>query len=267
MFGNLTPIVKNLLVLNIAVFFFTGPLADAIGIAPYEYLALREIGSEYFFPLQYFSYMFMHGGFQHLLFNMIALFFFGPLLEQFLGQKRFLILYIVSGLGAGIIHSGISYYEYSQEKASLQTYMTNPTPEGFEMHIKDHYGKYMYLNLYDFIESYSSNPEVTEYKKQSISVLKSLNDPDKGRMVGASGAIMGLLLAFALMFPNTELYLLFIPFPVKAKYMVGFYILMDIFGAIQNDPGDTVAHYAHLGGAFVGFVIVEFWKRQRNRFY
>ena len=71
---------------------------------------------------------------------------------------------------------------------------------------------------------------------------------------------------FALMFPNTELYLLFIPFPVKAKYMVGFYILMDIFGAIQNDPGDTVAHYAHLGGAFVGFVIVEFWKRQLSVF-
>jgi membrane associated rhomboid family serine protease len=265
MFRPPTPVVKNLLIIN-------------IGIAVAQYLVGLDLGnifglyfifSDEFMPFQFFTYMFLHSTFSpmHLIGNMLGLYFFGPLLEDFLGQKKFIFLYIVTGVGAGIIYTGVNFVEVNAVKQDVETYINNPNPEDFNRLILEH-GDGVYSQVRDFIDRYARDGDVGNNERQSVAYARQLYGLyGNYNMVGASGAIFGVLAAFALFFPNTEVMLLFFPVPIKAKYLVGAFILFEIYSEMQRAPDDTVAHWAHLGGAIIAWLLVTRWKKDRSSFY
>jgi membrane associated rhomboid family serine protease len=208
--NNFPPIIKNLVIINVLVW-----LAQVVSVLRFRFdltdlLALYPIDSPDFRPYQIATHMFAHaaygpGGivFYHILFNMFALWMFGRILENVWGGKRFLLFYLICGVGAAAVHLAVQHITGGGEAA-----------------------------------------------------------------VGASGAIMGLLAAFAYLFPNTELYILFIPFPIKAKWAVIGMAAIDLFGGLTNWSGDNIAHFAHLGGALTGLILVLIWnKTDKKRFY
>lgn len=265
MFGRLTPLVKNLLIINVGIalaqVFFTIDLG--------KYFGLYYISAPEFKPYQFITYMFLHSttSLWHIFGNMFALFIFGPLLEQFLGPKKFLLLYMVTGVGAGLFYTGVNYFEVSSVQRDVEAYVQNPNPDDFNRLLINH-GTNLNPQIYEFVDDYSRNENSETLKNQSVRLAQQLYDLyGKYNMVGASGAVFGILAAFALFFPNTELFLLFIPFPIKAKYLVTFYILYEVYAELQRAPGDNVAHLAHIGGALIAFIMVKYWKQQRRDFY
>ncbi|WP_286756295.1 MULTISPECIES: rhomboid family intramembrane serine protease [Roseivirga] len=265
MFGRLTPLVKNLLIINIGIALIQGFFKIDLG----DYFGLYYISAPEFKPFQFVTYMFLHSteSIMHIFGNMFALFIFGPLLEQFLGAKKFLILYMVTGIGAGLFYTAVNYVEVSAVHRDVNAYILNPNPDDFNRLLIDH-GDNLNPQIYEFVDDYSRNPNSQQLERQSVSLAEQLYRLyGQYNMVGASGAVFGILAAFALFFPNTELFLLFIPFPIKAKYLVTVYILYEVFAELQRAPGDNVAHLAHIGGALIAFFMVRYWKKQRRDFY
>ena len=265
MFGRLTPLVKNLLIINVAIALLQMFFKLDLG----QYFGLHFILAPEFKPYQFITYMFLHStaSIMHLFGNMFALFIFGPLLEQFLGPKKFLILYMVTGIGAGLFYTGVNYLEVIDVKRDVEAYVDNPNSDDFNKLLIQH-GTNLNPQIYNFVDDYSRNEDNPRLRAQSVSLAKELyNLYGRYNMVGASGAVFGILAAFALFFPNTELFLLFIPFPIKAKYLVSVYILYEVFAEFQRAPGDNVAHLAHIGGAIIAFFMVKYWKAQRRDFY
>ena len=259
---QITPTVKNLLILNVLFF-----IVDAYILPLSARFALMPVLSPSFMPYQFVSYMFLHGGFGHLFSNMFGLFMFGPLLERMWGPKRFLIFYFVTGIGAGVLFSAIGYYENAQLLKAVEVYIQYPTPDGL-VDFMSHHAKGFYQANLDFFNAFEENPTNPSYIQNSIGAVKSvyqasINTP----MVGASGAIFGILMAFGLLFPNTELFMLFIPFPIKAKYFVAFYGLYELYSGIQNTQSDNVAHFAHVGGMLFAYILLRYWGTQKQNFY
>ena len=189
---NVSPVVRNIIIINVVIFLLQNLAA---GLYITEYISLWDLHSPMFKPYQFFTYMFAHGSFMHILFNMLALASFAPILEHYWGDKKFLIFYIVTGIGAGVIYALINYFFFPGSG---------------------------------------------------------------GPMLGASGAIYGILMAFGMVFPNLEIMLLFPPIPLKAKYMV--FVMGFITFAL--DRSGTVAHWAHFGGAIIAFIIIRVWRSQ-----
>ncbi|MGK7393681.1 MAG: rhomboid family intramembrane serine protease [Candidatus Cyclobacteriaceae bacterium M3_2C_046] len=254
---RLTPIVKNLLIINVGVYL----LSYLLRVDLNSLFALRYVGSELFAPYQFFTYMFAHGSFTHLLFNMLALFFMGPILENYWGVKRFLTFYLVTGIGAGILYSGIVFFELNNFENKVESYVVQPTPEKFDLFVNK-YAIQNYNRLYDFIDNFYNNPEDPGLIAQSKQYVRQIQ---QGRtqtsMVGASGAIYGLLMAIALLFPNMQFFLIFPPIPVKAKYMALVLGGIALYSGLQRNPGDMVAHFAHLGGMVFAFIMIKIWGR------
>ncbi|MFC2125801.1 rhomboid family intramembrane serine protease [Bacteroidota bacterium] len=254
---NITPTVRNILIINIVISVVQGLLKiDLINFG-----GLRYILAESFMPYQFFSYMFIHAGFSHIFGNMLALFIFGPWLERTWGPARFITFYLACGIGAGILWSGVNYFETRAVQKDSNYYNVNPDPERFNKFIIDHYQKTPQLD--DMIERYAENPDNPQYREESKQVVREIyymiaNIP----MVGASGAVFGILMAFGLLFPNTTLMLLFPPIPIKAKYFVMLYGLYELYSTIIQAPGDNIAHFAHLGGMAIAFVLVKHWQKQ-----
>ncbi|NBV57378.1 MAG: rhomboid family intramembrane serine protease [Bacteroidetes bacterium] len=197
-------VTRNIIAINVLLFIATIYSSNTM----YEYLALFNYKSNYFHGWQMITHMFMHGSFTHLLFNMFGLYMFGSRLEQMWGAKRFINFYLITGLGAALLHTLVQDYEITQG-------------------------------------------------------LVSVNQPT----VGASGALFGILVAFAMYWPNTELFLMFVPVPIKAKWAVIGYATFELFAGISGFQAG-VAHFAHLGGALFGFILVQYWnKNNRNSFY
>ena len=197
-------VTRNIIAINVLLFVATIYSGDTM----YEYLALFNYKSNYFHGWQMITHMFMHGSFTHLLFNMFGLYMFGSRLEQMWGAKRFINFYLITGLGAALLHTLVQDYEITQG-------------------------------------------------------LISVNQPT----VGASGALFGILVAFAMYWPNTQLFLMLIPVPIKAKWAVIGYAAFELFAGISGFQAG-VAHFAHLGGALFGFILVQYWnKNNRNSFY
>ena len=238
-YSILPPVVKNLLIIN--GLFFLGTYAFAtLGIDLVKLLGLFVPQSDYFRPHQLVSYIFMHGSLQHIMFNMFALWMFGNSLENYWGGKRFLIYYMATGFGAGLIHLGVLEWElFSLLKTIPQETVEMIRSEG--------------LSVLEMNQNYS-DPDLA--KLNAV-----LNVPT----VGASGAVFGLLLAFGMMFPNAQIYLYFL-FPIRAKYFVIGYGLLELFSGISNRPGDNVAHFAHLGGMIFGFILLKYWQKRKTRF-
>ena len=256
----LTPVVRVLLILNVLVFFVTNE--NVI-----EQFGLHSFLSDQFNPIQLLTHMFLHGGFGHLFSNMIGLIVFGPMLERFWGQKRFTFFYFFCGIGAALLFSGISYYEMSAVYEAVRDYRANPTPEGF-IRFVDTQAQSFYDQAVSFIDQFEqqpTNPQLIESSLQIVNRLffKQVNVP----MVGASGAIFGVIMGFGLLFPNTQLFLLFPPIPVKAKYLVIFYGAYELYSGVYRVQSDNVAHFAHIGGMLFAFILIKYWGSQRKTFY
>jgi len=260
---KLTPVVKNLLIINVVVF-----ILQSITSWMTPTLSLWKIGSSNFAPYQFFTYMFAHGGFGHILFNMLGLVFLGPLLEQFWGPKKFITFYLITGIGAGFIYSGIEYVQMNSLERQVDEYVMNPSPDNLNVFV-DKNDNYFGPSIYDFITAYSKQPDNPNYINESKSIVKNLYNKafNYGSMLGASGAIYGILMAFGMLFPNTELMLLFPPIPVKAKYLVLVLGGIALYSGLQRSAGDNVAHFAHLGGMVFAFIMIKYWQSQRNNFY
>ena len=262
MFRRLTPVAKNILIINVAILL----ISTAMNLPLNDWLGLRVVYSTAFAPYQFFTYMWLHGGMWHLFGNMIAVLFFAPMLESVWGSKRFLIFYLVCGIGAGILYGAADAIEKLPLKKGAEAYMDDPSPEAFEKFIIDNKS---FINLArgsELLDLYYENPS---YEQETVAAVRSIYQGvvTNGTMVGASGAVFGILFAFAFLFPNTELYLLFLPVPIKAKYLVFFYGMYELYSEFNRMPGDNVAHLAHLSGMLIAFILLKIWKNDTSRFY
>jgi membrane associated rhomboid family serine protease len=229
--ANLPPVVKNLLIINVICFIpfliFKADMYDKY----IELFGVYYFNSPLFRAWQPITYMFLHGGWMHIIFNMFALYSFGAAIEYTLGSKKFFNFYFICGLGAIALQMAIQAYEVHS--------------------LTGH-----------FILDLKADIPV------DAAGMKKLQEIYFGPMVGASGAIFGLLIAFGMLFPNAELMIMFIPVPVKAKYIIPVYILIELSLGVGQFAGDSVAHFAHLGGALFGFLLIKLWRVQRpNNFF
>ena len=257
---NLTPAAKNILIINGIIFFLT--TQDLI-----EFLGMRYILSDNFKPFQIITYMGVHANFAHLFSNMFAVLVFAPILEKVWGSKKFFIFYLITGIGAGILYCAVNFYETYEYEKETENYIENPSPEKFRKLVLDNVPEY-YNQLYDFIIDYSENPRNPNYIQESKeSASKLFGFKSDIPMVGASGAVFGILLAFAMLFPNMQLVLLFPPIPVKAKYLVLVYGIYELWSELNRMPGDNVAHLAHLSGMLIAYIILRYWKKKYGTYY
>lgn len=219
--NNLPTVTKNLLIINVLCFF--GMLvAKRYGIDVENLLGLHFFLASDFNLSQLISYMFMHANFQHIFFNMFAVWMFGRVLEQVWGPKRFLTYYLICGIGAGLIQELVQYLEYA-----------------------------FTLSNYDSVN--------LGIARGIIPMEEYLN---MMTTVGASGAVYGILLAFGMLFPNSQMFIFPLPFPIKAKYFVIGYAVLELFLGLGG--GDGVAHFAHLGGMLFGLILIIYWRKKNG---
>ncbi len=260
---NITPVVKQLLIINII--FYIG--SQIVGDSAYQYLSLYHFENSNFAPWQIITHMFMHARFPqigHLFFNMFALYSFGSALEHFWGGKKFLFFYISCGIGAALFHSGVNYFEIHHH---LESVSANLSPEEIKILLNTNY-KALFENgvmVDGQVKNILTAANINQSKFDDILMAAQANQIPA---VGASGAIYGLLVAFAFMFPNAELMLLFLPVPIKAKFFVPGILLLDLYlgvsgNSIFGSGGGGVAHFAHIGGAIVGFIMMWIWKKNQ----
>lgn len=235
-FDRMPPVIKNLLIINGIVFFAQLMLPQVD-----NNVGLYLFNSEHFKPYQIATHLFAHGNFMHIFLNMFALYLFGVVLENVWGSKRFLLFYFICGIGAAALHSLVGYYEYHQAALHLSA-------ENIQM-IKTQ-GKEVLDSMKNYSDPYMAKANIAQ------------NVP----AVGASGAVFGVLTAFGVLFPNTVLYIYGI-LPMKAKYLVIIYIAIELYSGFLSTPGDNVAHFAHIGGALFGFIMVKIWSGNKNHFY
>ncbi|NOU16527.1 MAG: rhomboid family intramembrane serine protease [Bacteroidales bacterium] len=267
-FGSTPPIVKNLIIINVIMLLATFVVDSVLRIDLNSILGLYYFGSEHFRPFQIITHMFMHGGITHIFFNMFALWMFGRVLEQVWGSKRFLLYYFVTGFGAVALHTFVNYIQISNIESAATAMLNTPSPETFSAFVT-HYFPGAYNEIYEkFISHWSNSPGNPTYIEEAGEWAKALIQLKMDiPVVGASGAVFGVLLAFGMLFPNTELMLMFIPIPIKAKYFVIGYGVIELFMGVSNFKFDNVAHFAHLGGMLFGFILIKYWNRRKDIFY
>ncbi len=242
--------VKHLIIINVIM--FVGTLSVGGGQLFYQWFSLYFPNNESFKPWQIVTHMFMHGNTLHLLFNMIGVWMFGSAIEFSLGKNKFLFLYFSAGLGAVLLHLGYYYFQYIPGfNALIESGLTND----------------------QIIHMISTNEVLAGTSESQVTLLKNIFPVYNSSMVGASGCLFGILVAFAVLNPNAELMLIFLPIPIKAKYFISLYVAYDIisgfFGGVSVF-GSSVAHFAHVGGALTGFLIMWYWRKNQfnsNRWY
>ncbi|KHJ37526.1 intramembrane serine protease GlpG [Pedobacter glucosidilyticus] len=257
------PVVKNLLIINGIVFLATNVFQNSLGFDMYQHFALYYYESPNFRIWQFITHLFMHGDFMHIFSNMLALWMFGAVLENFFGSKKFLQYYILTGLGAALLHTGVQYIELSSFIENSRDYLANPTLGRFGQFIENTVPEAYQRDFNSLYNFWQADPTSLNAKNNSVELVKQLTDIKINiPTVGASGAVFGLLLAFGMLFPNAVIYLYFF-FPLKAKYFVFFYGLFELYSGIANNPDDNVAHFAHLGGMLIGFILIKLWRVRR----
>ena len=233
-YTNIPVVTKNIIIINILFWLATVIMSkiDLTGILGLHYPAAND-----FRFYQIITYMFMHGSPGHIFFNMFAVYMFGRILESVWGPKRFLTYYMITGIGAGLINILVAYIRIKSAEAGL--------------------------DMEDIATVYRDGGEILKQgKNYSDAMLGQLNLLINTTTVGASGAVFGILLAFGMLFPNMPLYIIPFPFPIKAKYMVTGYGVIELFAGIANFSFDNVAHFAHLGGMLFGIVLVLYWRKK-----
>lgn len=226
-------VVKNIIIINV-IMFVTTIVMERMGIDLNDILGLHYFQSEKFHIWQFITYMFMHGSIAHIFFNMFAVWMFGAAVENMWGPKRFINYYLITGLGAAVTHYVIVYYQLQPSLEHINSMLADTS---------------------------LSTSELNEIAEQKTLLLNGPN------IIGASGAVFGILVAFGMYFPNTLLFIIPIPFPIKAKYAVIGYGLVELFTGVANFTGDNVAHFAHLGGLATGFILIQLWKHNDRTNY
>ncbi len=229
-FQMLPLVIKNLLIINILMYAAKVVFKNSLGIDLDKYLGLHYITASDFKPYQFITYLFMHGDITHLFFNMFAVWMFGSVLENTWGAKRFIIYYLITGLGAALIQYIVFYFQIQDLTEQVN----------------------------DLIQFNPSDTAALIHRKGEL-----INEMV---VIGASGSLFGLLLAFGMMFPNTLLYVYFLV-PVKAKWFVIAYGAIELISGLRSNPMDNVAHFAHLGGMLFGFIVILIWKKNRTFYY
>ncbi|HKL09119.1 MAG TPA: rhomboid family intramembrane serine protease [Bacteroidales bacterium] len=265
--SNIPPVVKNIIIINVIMLLATWVLSSTFGIELTHLFGLHYFKSELFEPYQIITHMFMHGGLWHLFFNMFALWMFGRVLESVWGSKRFFIYFMVTGLGAAALHIFVIHLQMTSILNDIKAFNNTPSPEALALLVKDHFPEY-YSQVYSkLLEGWYSNPDNAGYIERAQQFLNELiNFKMNIPTVGASGAVFGVLLAFGMLFPNTQLMLLFPPIPIRAKYFVIMYGALELWLGLTQ-PGSNVAHFAHLGGMLFGFFLIKYWKKNSSNFY
>jgi membrane associated rhomboid family serine protease len=260
---RISPVVKNLLIINVLMFVATYLFGSQFRFDLTRYLALYYPGSEYFRPYQFITHMFMHAGAAHIFFNMYALWMFGTAVENAWGGKRFLFYYLFCGLGAAALHTLVNYLIFSGMAADITAFTNSPSPEIFKQFVEAH-KDYFNQNVYNFLNQWSLSPGDSEYAATALEHMRQVYQATIDiPTVGASGAIFGILLVFGMMYPNAQLMFIFLPIPIKAKWMViGYGALELVLGVLQ--PGSSIAHFAHLGGMLFGFILIKYWTRRHT---
>ena len=236
--SNTPPVVKNLIIINVVMLLGLFLFQRMFNINLNGILGLFYFQSPMFKPWQIVTHMFMHGGIAHIFFNMWALWIFGKTLESVWGSQRFLIYYLVTGLGAAFSHMLVNYIQFAPEISALKAAYS-----------------------VDRINMALLN-DILQPGSQFYSLGKELIRPT----VGASGAVYGVLLAFGMLFPNTPLFIIPIPFPINAKWLVIGFGALELYLGITR-PGGSIAHFAHLGGMVFGFILIKYWNRFTRNFY
>lgn len=264
---NMPPIVKNLLIINVLMLLAT-VISKEFGIDLGIHLGLHHWSSDLFRPHQFITYMFMHGGITHLFFNMFALWMFGKILEQVWGAKKFLVYYMITGIGAAVLQLIVMSIELSSMEGSVQSIVDSGSPSAFAEFLDSYLPISNQGSLQDLLAAWILNPNTIEYQNTAINISNQIIEIKRNMpTVGASGSVFGILLAFGMLFPNTELMLLFPPIPIKAKYFVIGYGAIELYMGFSNNPGDNVAHFAHLGGMLFGYILIRYWRKNTNTFY
>ncbi len=258
--------IKNLLIINGIFFIATLALKN---VPMNELFAMHYITSDEFRPWQFLTYMFMHGNWAHIFFNMFALWMFGAVLENYWGAKRFIFFYIVCGLGAALTHLIYTYFTL----VPLHEYASHPSIDLFTSLVKKNAELVfdpeagMKDRVIALVNQWDTMPKDPGLVQQSIDYMNEIITLKSSiPVMGASGSVFGVLLAFGMMFPNSLIYVYF-AIPVKAKWFVVIYGLIELFSGIASQPGDNVAHFAHLGGMLFGFILIKVWQRNRTHFY
>jgi len=232
------PVVKNLIVINIVMFVALFAFTQFFRTDLNRVLGMYYIQSPLFRPWQIVTHMFMHGSIMHIFFNMWALWIFGKTLESVWGGKRFLIYYLVTGLGAAFFHQLVMYIEMGSQIADLKA--------AYNIDV---------LTMDRMNQIFATGSQYND-------LIRDLVKPT----VGASGAVFGILLAFGMLFPNTPLFIIPFPFPIKAKYLVIGYGALELYLGVTQS-GSNIAHFAHLGGMIFGFILIKYWNKTRSNFY
>jgi membrane associated rhomboid family serine protease len=240
-FMALPPVVKNLILINVVMLVADFTAKSVFSVDLTTILGLYFPKSDQFMPLQIITHMFMHANFMHLFFNMFALYMFGGILENVWGPKRFLIYYMVCGLGAAFVHETVIMFQYNKLVNAI-------SPDNLQLVIDN------------------GAAVLNEGKQYADVAMRELQMLLNVPTVGASGAIFGVLLAFGVLFPNTQLMLLFPPIPIKAKYFVIGYGAIELYLALTQ-PGSNIAHAAHLGGMLFGYILIRYWRKTTTTLY
>lgn len=241
MFGSVPPVTLNLIILNV-LFWLAQVVFANKGIDIATYLGLHYFKSDLFYPHQIITYMFLHdsSGITHLFFNMFAVFMFGRTLEMVWGGKRFFFYYIATGIGAALFNMLVIYIRINAAESALSPEM--------------------------LAEIYKNGAElISSGRNYADPLLGGFNLLLNQTMVGASGAVFGILVAFGMLFPNVELVAILLPIPIKAKYFVILYGVAELFLGVWDRAGDNVAHFAHLGGLLTGLILVLYWRRNSTK--
>lgn len=263
-FSILPPVVKNLLILNGLAYLATLVFYNTFHLDLIHRFGLYFPTSPSYHTYQFFTHLFMHGSFMHIFSNMFALWMFGSVLENTWGSLRFLIFYFSCGLGGALAHLGVTAYDYSRILHAVNAYQANAGLEAFATLMAQFQERINYAQVQKFIDAWREYPDSAWHLEQSREIAGQLAASiNRIPVVGASGAVFGVLAAFALLYPNVYLYFYFLV-PIKAKYFVLLYTLFELYAGFSGQQSG-IAHFAHLGGALVGFLLTRWWKHWDDR--
>lgn len=256
-FNLMPPVVKNLLIIN-GIFFLATVLLQAKGIDLVSVFGMHIIGTQAFRPWQIITYMFMHGSFGHIFFNMFALWMFGSAIENSLGSKKFLIYYLMTGIGAAVVHYLIIYVQLYPVLAPINHFLQNPSLDSYEyLTLHNQIPEIQGTLAHNFRLLQHDSTLLSDITLDLLAVKSKLLSPYV--IIGASGSVFGLLLAFGMTFPNNYIYVYFL-LPIKAKWFVIIYGAIELIYGISG-TSDGIAHFAHLGGMLVGLPILLYWRK------
>ncbi len=254
--------VKNLLIINTLLYFATVVFARAHICDLNQWLGLHYFIAPDFKPWQFITYMFMHGNFGHLFFNMFALWMFGAAVENAWGTKKFLIYYLITGIGAALTHYGITYAEVAPTLSLVDQFVSSPSLETYRYLVENNTVAQLQQPFQNNLMVLQNNPaSLNDLVTATLNIQNSYLNSFV--LIGASGAIYGILLAFGMMFPNNLIFIYFL-FPIKAKWFVLIFGLLElVYGVLGT--ADGVAHFAHFGGMVFGLILILLWRKHERQ--